>query len=107
MRIPILICAMFALTACGGKSAAGNSAATEENAASEAVVTNDVTAIDAATGEAANMAPDVNYTFNEANLASGNDSSNQSTTERPARKTPKARAARSNSVETAPANNAV
>lgn len=75
MRIPILICALLVLTACGSKSGEGNLAAGEENAAGEMVVTNDVTAIDAATGEAANMAPDVNYTFNEMNLASTNEGS--------------------------------
>jgi hypothetical protein len=105
MRIPILICAVLALGACGGKTAAGNSAATEENAAGQSVVTDDVTAIDAATGEAANMAPDVNYSFNEANLASGNDLSNVAAHRQSPRKTPKPAAAASNSVEAAPANN--
>jgi hypothetical protein len=108
MRIPILICAALALTACGGKSTAGNSAATEENAASEAVVTNDVTAIDAATGEAANMAPDVNYTLNEANLESGVNTSNTTAApHKPPRKAAKPAAAATNSVETAPASNSI
>lgn len=108
MRIPILICAALALTACGGKNAAGNSAASEENAASQTIVTNDMTAIDAATGEAANMAPDVNYSFNEANLASGaNDTSNSATPRKSARKPAKPAAAETNSVETAPANTAI
>lgn len=84
-----LACALFALAGCSGHKAANNAAVTEETSAGEAIVTNDVTAIDAATGEAANMAPDVNYTFNEATLASNNASqtaSGNATTPRPAAK---------------------
>ena len=107
MRIRILICAALSLSACGGKTAADNSAVTEENAAGQTIVTNDVTAIDAATGEAANMAPDVNYAFNAANLESENETSNGSVTHRPARKPSKPAAAESNSTESAPPSNSV
>jgi hypothetical protein len=108
-----MIFAALALSACGSKNAADNSAVGEENAASQTIVTNDVTAIDAATGEAANMAPDVNYTFDESNLENGTNTSNttattsnSAATHRPARKAAKPAAADANSVESAPANSA-
>lgn len=101
MRIPILFCALLALAACGSKSSEGNLAAGEQNAPGEMVVTNDVTAIDAATGEAANMAPDVNYTFNEMNLTSTNEGSAAPAPGRAPRKTVKpAPAAPTNTVAT-------
>lgn len=106
MRIRAMIFAALALSACGSKNAADNSALAEDNAASQTVVTNDVTAIDAATGEAANMAPDVNYTFNEANPESGTNTSNSTTVHKAARKTIKPAAIESNSVATAPTNSA-
>jgi len=106
MRIPLMIFAALALSACGSKNAADNSAVGEENAASQTIVTNDVTAIDAATGEAANMAPDVNYTFNEANLESGANTSNTAAVRKPSRKAAKPAAAETNSVESAPTNSA-
>ena len=104
MRILILVCASLAVAACGGKTASDNSTTAGENAASEAVVTNDVTAIDAATGEAANMAPDVNYTFDESNLENGTNTSNHTATRRPAQKATKPTAPQSNLVEAAPDN---
>jgi len=102
MRIRILICTALVLSACSGKNGADNSAIAEENAADQTIVTNDVTAIDAATGEAANMAPDVNYTLNEANLESGTNGSNTTTTSTTRRQSPKAAkpaAVESNSAE--------
>ena len=106
MRIQAMIFAALALSACGSKNAADNSAIAGDNAASQTVVTNDVTAIDAATGEAANMAPDVNYTFNEANLESGTNTSNGSAVHKPSRKATKPQAIESNSVAAAPSNSA-
>jgi hypothetical protein len=106
MRIQAMIFAALALSACGSKNAADNSAIAEDNAASQTFVTNDVTAIDAATGEAANMAPDVNYTFDEANLESGTNTSNSSAAHKPSRKLAKPAAAESNSVAAAPTNSA-
>ena len=67
MRALILIGA-FALAACGGGGAGNNAAVAEEAGADQVTAANDVTAIDAATGEAADMAADVNYTFNEAEV---------------------------------------
>jgi hypothetical protein len=73
--IPI---ALLALASCGGNQVANNAAVADETGAADFGTVNDTTAIDAATGEAANMAADVNYTFNEettngtANNAAGN-----------------------------------
>ena len=79
MRRLILIAAL-GLAACGGNESANNAAAAAEEAtAADIGPVNYATAIDAATGEAANMAADVNYTLNEeamnavANNAAGNN----------------------------------
>lgn len=106
MRIPVMIFAALALSACGSKNAADNSAVGEENAASQTIVTNDVTAIDAATGEAANMAPDVNYTLDENNLENGTNTANSTAVHKPPRKAAKPAAAETNSVESVPTNTA-
>ena len=82
MRILILVagCAL-ALSACGKNKAADNSVAIDANADAENIGSNDTTAIDAATGEDANMAADVNFTVNETdNLGAGNDTAHNSTT---------------------------
>jgi hypothetical protein len=62
MRALILAGAILALSGCGNNDQADNTANVDENLAAENIVTNDVTAIDAVTGDAANMAADVNYT---------------------------------------------
>ena len=79
MRRLILIAAL-GLAACGGNESANNAAAAAEEATAAVIgAVNDPTHIDAATGEAANMAADVNYTLNEeamnavANNAAGNN----------------------------------
>lgn len=50
------------LAACGDQGAADNAPNASANLAAEAIFANDTTAIDAATGDAANMAADVDYT---------------------------------------------
>ncbi|QNM82856.1 hypothetical protein H8M03_00315 [Sphingomonas sabuli] len=77
MRLgPIALLALL-LTACGSDGPAGNNAAvTEETDAGDIAPVNDSTAIDAATGEAANMAADVNYSFDEIDNESGNAADN-------------------------------
>jgi len=67
MRSKMLILfAALALYGCGGSKSGQDSSAPEQSAADDSLATNDVTAIDAATGEAANMAADVNYTVDNA-----------------------------------------
>lgn len=72
MRTLILLAASAALAACGGnKDAEGNAAQAGDDLTANAIVANDTTAIDAATGDAANMAEDVEYTFNDADENAG------------------------------------
>jgi len=68
MRALIIIAGVaLALGACGNNDQTDNSQNIDENLTAEDIVSNDVTAIDAVTGDAANMAADVNYT--DENLA--------------------------------------
>ena len=76
MRKFLAFGALF-VAACSGNTAANNSAMSGESDDSGVTALNDTTAIDAATGQAANMAADVNYTINED---ATNESSNESTT---------------------------
>lgn len=81
MRNLILVGALL-LASCGGNETANNAAVSEETSAEAVGVAADATAIDAATGQAANMAADVNYTLEEE---AGNEaSSNTSATRAPA-----------------------
>jgi hypothetical protein len=56
-----LIAAALPLSACGKNSQSGQAQNADEGLSAENIVANDVTAIDAVTGDAANMAADVNY----------------------------------------------
>jgi len=63
MRLLILVAgSSLILTACGNKGQTDNTLNVDENLAAENIVSNDVTAIDAVTGDASNMAAEVNYT---------------------------------------------
>ena len=81
MRSLVAVLAL-GLAACGSDGQTGNNAAvTEETGAAEVTAANDSTAIDAATGEAANMAADVNYMLEDldnesANVSAANNSAN-------------------------------
>ena len=67
MRALILIAgASLSLTACRDQGAADNAASANADLAAEAIFSNDTTAIDAATGDAANMAADVDYTVSNS-----------------------------------------
>ncbi|HEX8840305.1 MAG TPA: hypothetical protein VF750_07535 [Sphingomicrobium sp.] len=56
MRALILIAGALALAACGNNDQSDNTMNVDENLTAENIVSNDVTAIDAVTGDAANMA---------------------------------------------------
>ena len=73
----ITICASALLAAaCGGKGQADASANADTGLTASAISSNDVTAIDAVTGEAANMAADMDFTNAQSNgsSATGNAS---------------------------------
>jgi hypothetical protein len=71
MRALILIAgAALMLAACGKNNQSGNTTNVDENLTAQDIVSNDVTAIDAVTGDAANMAADVNYMNAEDNSVS-------------------------------------
>jgi hypothetical protein len=64
MRAFILVTvAALSLAACGRGDQAGQSQNADEGLSAESIVSNDVTAIDAATGDAANMAADVDLNY--------------------------------------------
>ena len=79
MRTLILVAGIaLAVSACGKKQAADNAVVIDANADAENIASNDTTAIDAATGEDANMAADVNYSVNENDSLSGDNSNDNS-----------------------------
>src|SRR5438270_3335021 len=69
MRLPIAIAAALLLSACGNNDQTDKTQNFDENLTAENIVSNDVTAIDAVTGDAANMAADVDMNF--GNLDNG------------------------------------
>jgi hypothetical protein len=79
MRALILLAgAALALAACGGNGQADQTLNADETLTADDIVANDVTAIDAVTGDAANMAADVAINVaNEQVAATGNGSASQ------------------------------
>jgi hypothetical protein len=77
MRLLILIAGALALAACGNNDQTDNTQNVDENLTAENIVSNDVTAIDAVTGDAANMAAesDINDIGAQDVIDSGNMSS--------------------------------
>lgn len=71
MRILLLLAGVLALAACNQSDTAQEQTGVDEQLNVVTAQGNDVTAIDAATGDDANMAADVEYTDNEAD-ESGN-----------------------------------
>lgn len=101
MRALILVAgAVLALSACRNNDQHDNTMNVDENLTSESIVSNDVTAIDAVTGDAANMAADINYTDSSDNSVASLPSSGTSAV-MPKARPPKATAAPSQSATTA------
>ena len=89
MRLLILTAAAtLSLGACKNNDQRDSTMNVDENLTAENIVSNDVTAIDAVTGDAANMAADVNYT--EVDNGLGNDTNAAAPTSRtkPSARTP-------------------
>jgi hypothetical protein len=102
MRTLILVTGVaLALAACRNNDQVDNTGNVDENLSAENVVSNDVTAIDAVTGEDANMAADVNYS--DATLGNAASDLTDNASEAPA-STPAKRPAKA--APATPANSA-
>jgi hypothetical protein len=77
MRVPLVLAAALALSACGKNDQADNTINVDESLTAENIVSNDVTAIDAVTGAAANMAADVDMNFGNLDVNEGAAATNQ------------------------------
>jgi hypothetical protein len=106
MRTPILFALVLALSACGDNDQTDRTQNIDENLSAENIVSNDVTAIDAVTGDAANMAADVDMNFGNLEQPGANLTTNEpvkaprpSSTPRPTK--PAAAEATQNSVTNA------
>ena len=80
MRALILVAgAALTISACNKDEPAANTTNVDQDLVAQNISANDTTSIDAATGEDANMAADVNYTVNELdNSANGDDKADNS-----------------------------
>ena len=94
MRALILIAGALALplTACGNNDQTDNTANVDESLTAENIVSNDVTAIDAVTGDAANMAAESD--INDVSAAPLDDE-NAPASAKPSKPAPKKTAAKS------------
>ena len=94
-----LVCSSLVLSGCGKEEATGNTSALDQTVTAEDFATSDATAIDAATGAAANMAADVDFNaFENADDDDGNRvTSGASRSRSPVRRAP------ANTNSTAPA----
>jgi len=91
MRAPLLFAAVLCLSACGNNDQTDNTQNTDENLSAESIVSNDVTAIDAVTGDAANMAADVDMNYGNLGEEPAAEAVNEGAAKpgkAPARKTP-------------------
>jgi hypothetical protein len=91
MRAHLLIAALLALSACSKGAQVDNSAQTSDDLTADAIVSNDVTAIDAVTGAAANMAADVDVNYGlDASSNSGSDAtSDEASAKKPSQSAPR------------------
>jgi hypothetical protein len=88
MRALILIAGALTLAACGNNDQSDNTTNVDENLTAENIVSNDVTAIDAVTGDAANMAAETPVD-DTANLTAAQGNSNAFPKAKPETDTPK------------------
>jgi hypothetical protein len=89
MRVPLLIAVTLTLAACGNNDQTDTNQNIDENLTAETIVSNDVTAIDAVTGDAANMAADVDMNFGNLEENAGEAATNApAKSARPAPKKP-------------------
>lgn len=103
MRAFLAAAAALSLAACGNNDQTDNTGNVDENLSAENIVSNDVTAIDAVTGDAANIAADVdiNFTTDQLGATDNRAGSKPGGPTRPS--TPRPGAPQSNTVAPAPA----
>jgi len=78
MRVLMVIAgAALALSACGQDQAAENTVNIDAAATADGIGSNDTTAIDAATGDDANMAADVNFTLEDSDNIDANSDTDE------------------------------
>lgn len=80
-RLILMASVALGLAACGKSNQADNTSIANDNLTAESIVSNDVTAIDAVTGDAANMATDVD--MNEGDLSNAGSADNSVAPSRP------------------------
>ena len=103
----LIAIATVSLAGCGGNDEQANNTVNIDQAVmSDALAANDVTAIDAVTGDAANMAADVDVNFTNEMLATSNDSSSASPSPRSRARTATPGGAVRNEATPEPAGNA-
>ena len=91
MRALLLIAgAALALGGCGNNDQTDKTQNADENLTAENIVSNDVTAIDAVTGDAANMAADVDMNFGGLDQNLSGTASNEAKPSRPRPEKPSA-----------------
>jgi hypothetical protein len=104
MRALLLIAgAALALAGCGNNDQSDKTQNVDENLTAENIVSNDVTAIDAVTGDAANMAADVDMNFGGIEQNGSAPESNQAKPSRPPSERPSS-APQANSTANTTAN---
>jgi hypothetical protein len=91
--------AALALTACKNNDQTDNTQNVDENLTAENIVSNDVTAIDAVTGDAANMAADVDMNYGNLDQDAAEPASNAAASKS---HTPAAKAPREGTLSAAP-----
>jgi len=108
MRLLMLTAAALCLAACGNNDQKDNTQNVDDNLTAENIVSNDVTAIDAVTGDAANMAADVNYSepANDLENAGNVEMPKAAPAPRPRTPRPETRAPVTNPTTNAPSNTA-
>ena len=105
MRALLITVLALSIAACGKNDEAANNQNNADTLTADSIVSNDVTAIDAVTSDAANMAADVDMNFGNLDPKADHDGNAASAkSERPTPKRTESPAPESNSVANATAN---
>ena len=89
MRVLLIPVFALALAACGKGDQAANNQNIADSLTADSIVSNDVTAIDAVTGDAANMAADVDMNFGNLEPKGTDNTTSKDGSSRPDRPAPR------------------